>query len=245
MLKACLNGGRAPGTHPAVPVTAAQLAVDAERCQRLGAGAVHVHPRGPDGRESLAADTIAEAVDAIRVACPGLPVGVSTGAWIERDPDRRIGAIERWVVLPDFASVNVHEEGAAEVAAALYRRGVAVEAGIWTVAAVDAWRDWSTPCLRLLVECMADDVTQALVDADAILRAIGAEHETDVLLHAEGPAVWAVLREAVARGLDTRVGLEDTLVLPDGTPAPDNAALVAAAVDLGAGSDRPRTVKKS
>ncbi|MGN6634958.1 MAG: 3-keto-5-aminohexanoate cleavage protein [Oryzihumus sp.] len=37
------------------------------------------------------------------------------------------------------------------------------------------------------------------------------------------------------RGLDTRVGLEDTLRLPDGTPAPDNAALVAAARARGAG----------
>ena len=37
------------------------------------------------------------------------------------------------------------------------------------------------------------------------------------------------------RGLDTRIGLEDVLVLPDGSPATDNAALVAAARALGAG----------
>jgi uncharacterized protein (DUF849 family) len=29
--------------------------------------------------------------------------------------------------------------------------------------------------------------------------------------------------------LDARIGLEDVLVLPDGRPAPDNGALVAAA----------------
>jgi uncharacterized protein (DUF849 family) len=55
-----------------------------------------------------------------------------------------------------------------------------------------------------------------------------------VLLHAEGPATWPVLAEAVRRGLDTRIGLEDTLCLPDGSPAEDNAALVAAAVAIGA-----------
>ncbi|MGH8834449.1 MAG: 3-keto-5-aminohexanoate cleavage protein [Actinomycetes bacterium] len=35
--------------------------------------------------------------------------------------------------------------------------------------------------------------------------------------------------------MDTRIGLEDTLVLPDGSVAPDNAALVAAAVALAHG----------
>jgi uncharacterized protein (DUF849 family) len=43
---------------------------------------------------------------------------------------------------------------------------------------------------------------------------------------------WAVLRRAIAAGHDIRVGLEDTLVLDDGSPAAGNAELVAAAVAL-------------
>jgi uncharacterized protein (DUF849 family) len=35
-----------------------------------------------------------------------------------------------------------------------------------------------------------------------------------------------------ARGHGIRTGLEDTPVLPDGTPAPGNGALVAAAAEL-------------
>jgi uncharacterized protein (DUF849 family) len=35
--------------------------------------------------------------------------------------------------------------------------------------------------------------------------------------------------EAAARGYDSRVGFEDTLELPDGTLAPNNAVLVAEA----------------
>jgi uncharacterized protein (DUF849 family) len=53
-----------------------------------------------------------------------------------------------------------------------------------------------------------------------------------VLLHGEDGSAWPVLRHAVRLGLDTRVGLEDTLVLPDGRPAPDNAALVRAALGV-------------
>ncbi|MEV5764347.1 3-keto-5-aminohexanoate cleavage protein, partial [Micromonospora sp. NPDC052213] len=53
MLKACLNGARGRDEHPSVPVTPADLAADAARCARLGAGGVHEHPPGADGRVCL------------------------------------------------------------------------------------------------------------------------------------------------------------------------------------------------
>ncbi|WP_229401203.1 3-keto-5-aminohexanoate cleavage protein [Micromonospora okii] len=233
MLKACLNGGRTRAEHPAVPVTPAELAGDAARCAALGVAAVHVHPRDAAGAESLAPGVIDAAVTALRAACPGLPVGVSTGAWIEPDPAARVAAVRAWRVLPDFASVNVHEAGAEQVAEALAERGVGVEAGVWTVDAVAAYRRWRVPVLRVLVECLATEPAVALTDASGILAALPSDHPP-VLLHAEGPAVWSILDEAVERGLDTRIGLEDTLHLPDGAPAADNAALVAAAARRGA-----------
>ncbi|RKN49200.1 3-keto-5-aminohexanoate cleavage protein [Micromonospora endolithica] len=234
MLKACLNGGRGRDAHPAVPVTPAELAADAARCAALGVGAVHVHPRDHDGAESLRPTVIAEAVAAIRAARPGLRIGVSTGEWIEPDPAARVAAVRSWTVLPDFASVNAHEPGAEAVAVALRDRGVAVEVGLWTPDAVGAYRDWRVPVERILVECMAEKPAEALTDADAILDALDPDGPPR-LLHAEGGAVWPVLVEAVRRGLDTRIGFEDTVHLPDGSPAADNAALVAAATALGAG----------
>ncbi|WP_196927877.1 3-keto-5-aminohexanoate cleavage protein [Micromonospora ureilytica] len=233
MLKACLNGGRDRRAHPAVPLTAAELAADAARCAALGVAAVHVHPRDETGAESLRPAVIADALTAIRAARPGLPVGVSTGAWISPDPAARVAAVRAWPVLPDFASVNAHEPGAEAVAAALHERGVLVEAGLWTLDAVAAYRRWRVPAGRVLVECMAEDVAVALADASRVLAALPADAPS-VLLHAEGPATWPVLAEAVSRGLDARIGLEDTLCLPDGSPAADNAALVAAAVAVGA-----------
>ncbi|MEJ3743458.1 3-keto-5-aminohexanoate cleavage protein [Actinomycetes bacterium KLBMP 9797] len=237
MLKACLNGGLRRGAHPAVPMTPAELAADAVRCEHAGARAVHVHPRDDDGRETLDAAAVGAAVSALRRACPRLPVGVSTGAWIEPDPDARVAAIKAWTVLPDFASVNAHEEGAERVAAALHAQGIGVEAGLWTPAAVSAYATWTVPCLRILLECMARDPDEALDTARQLLAALpdsGSDTRPPVLLHAEGPAVWDVLREAVRRRLDTRVGLEDTRTMPDGTMASGNAALVEAAVAYGA-----------
>jgi len=45
-------------------------------------------------------------------------------------------------------------------------------------------------------------------------------------------ATWPVLRAALRLGRDIRVGLEDTVVLPDGRPASGNRELVEAAVRL-------------
>jgi uncharacterized protein (DUF849 family) len=233
MLKACLNGGLSRDRHPAVPITPAELAADAARCRAAGAAAVHIHPRGDDGRETLDAADVAAAVAAIRRECPGLPVGVSTGEWIEPDPAARVAAIRAWTVLPDFASVNAHEEGAEAVAAVLRERGIGVEAGLWRPEAATRFRSWRVPCLRLLLETMEADPAAAIANAQQMLAILPADHPP-VLLHAEGPATWSVLVEAVARSLDTRIGLEDTQTLPDGSSARDNATLVAAAVALGA-----------
>jgi uncharacterized protein (DUF849 family) len=53
-----------------------------------------------------------------------------------------------------------------------------------------------------------------------------------VLLHGLDESCWPLLEHAAARGVQTRIGLEDTLLLPDGSTADGNAALVSAAVQL-------------
>lgn len=48
---------------------------------------------------------------------PTLPIGLSTAAWIEPDTERRIASIRKWEILPDFASVNMSEDGHSEAVA--------------------------------------------------------------------------------------------------------------------------------
>jgi uncharacterized protein (DUF849 family) len=233
MLKVCLNGRLARDAHAAVPITPVEVAADAVRSEAAGAQAAHVHPRDVDGRESLHPAVVADTLDALRTAAPHLPVGVSTGEWIEPDPDERVHAIRGWHALPDFASVNAHEPGAERVAQALHDNGIGVEAGLWTLEAVDAFTAWPVPCLRVLLELTDADPDEAVAHATRLLAALP-PLRPPVLLHGEGPAAWAVLREAVRQGLDTRIGLEDTRTTPDGAVADGNAELVAAAIALGA-----------
>jgi uncharacterized protein (DUF849 family) len=56
------------------------------------------------------------------------------------------------------------------------------------------------------------------------------------LQHGDGEATWILIEDAIRRGLDTRVGLEDTRHDPNGQRTNGNEALVAAARALGAGA---------
>ena len=230
IVKACLNGARGVKEHPRLAVDRSVLAEEARAAVLAGAMAVHVHPKGLDGQDSLSADAVASVVETVRTACPGVPVGVTTGAWAAPILQERLEAIRSWSVLPDFASVNWHEDGADAVAQALLGRGVGLEAGVWHTAGLDAWA--ASPirgrCLRVLVELPdIGDVDEIGRQAITLVSAVRTHvPDVPVLLHGEGDSAWPALRLAVELGLDTRIGLEDTFVLPDGRVAAGNAELV-------------------
>ena len=56
------------------------------------------------------------------------------------------------------------------------------------------------------------------------------------LQHGDREAIWVLLTDAVRRRIDTRIGLEDTFLGPDGRRTEGNVALVRGAVQLGAGA---------
>jgi uncharacterized protein (DUF849 family) len=218
----------------ALPLQPDQLAAAAKGCVAAGAVTIHFHVRSPDGRESLAAVDVARAVTAVRIACRGIPVGVSTGAWIEPDPDRRLAQVRRWHVLPDYASVNFHEQGAVEIAEELLELGVGVEAGLSDVGGAEVLvrSRLEDRCLRVLLEPQESQPAAALETVAALERLLGTTAGTPRLLHGVDSTAWPLLEEAARRGHDARIGLEDTLRLPDGKPARDNDELVRAARTL-------------
>ncbi|MES9522654.1 3-keto-5-aminohexanoate cleavage protein [Streptomyces capoamus] len=232
MVQVCLNGRRSAADGVRIPVSPEELARSAAEAVAAGATSVHVHPRTPCGQDSLSARVLGPALEAIR-ARVRVPVGVTTGAWAEPDPAARLDRVRAWSVLPDFASVNWHEPGAEEVAAELLARGVAVEAGIWSGTG-GAGRFAASPLgprvLRVLAEVTDPDPATAEASARALLAELGTAHGRPVLLHGEEGGTWPVLRLAFRLGLTTRVGLEDTLFLPDGRRARSNAELVGEAL---------------
>ncbi|GAA2309689.1 3-keto-5-aminohexanoate cleavage protein [Streptomyces kunmingensis] len=217
-----------------MPLSPGALAEAAGAAVAAGASDVHVHPKSPCGQDTLSPRSVAATLEAVRNRV-AVPVGVTTGAWAEPDPDARVARIRSWTVLPDHASVNWHEAGAEAVAAALLERGVGVEAGIYS--GTDAAERFAASplaprVLRVLAEVTEHEPGAAEGAARALLDDIGSGHGRPVLLHGEEGGAWPVLRVAARLGLGMRIGLEDTLVLPDGGRAGSNAELVEVALRL-------------
>ncbi|HEY6780522.1 MAG TPA: 3-keto-5-aminohexanoate cleavage protein [Thermoleophilaceae bacterium] len=231
LIQACLNGARRRGEHPFLPLLLDELVRDARACARAGATSLHVHPRDGAGKETLDPGLVDTAAGAMRAGA-GIPVGVTTGAWIEPDPERRAALVSEWTS-PNFASLNLYEEGFEAVAWALLDTGIEIEAGIETEADVERLvaSGLANRVLRVLIEVVDEDPEEAARHALELDRALDA-HGVGAprLHHGSGDATWAVIAQAGELGRDLRIGLEDVLTLPNGDLAPDNAALVGAAV---------------
>lgn len=229
MIQACLNGSRVRGSHPALPLTPEQIAQSARECVQVGARTLHLHPRNAEGQQALDGKVVGAAVQALRQVLPDIPIGVSTIATIASDFSERVKLIEGWEAKPDFASLNLCEEGWLEVGKTLLRIGVEIEAGVWSEA--DAIRLVESPlaeqCLRVLLEPQETSLEIALANLGAIERVLDeAALRAPRLLHGLEATTWPLIETALQRGYDTRIGFEDTFYLPDGTLARSNAELV-------------------
>jgi uncharacterized protein (DUF849 family) len=232
-IQAALNGGRTRAEHASVPITPEELAASARDPVAAGATSIHFHARSHDGHESVYAGDVASGLRAIRAAAPGIPVGVSTGEWILPDLKLRHQAIAQWTLLPDFASVNMNEEGAIEVAEWLLSRGVGVEAGLSDVRGAEIFvaSGLGARCLRVLLEPMEPDMLVALQIVASIESVLATGSvRPPILLHGLNATAWPFIEEAARLGRETRIGFEDVLVLRNGEIAASNAALVSEAV---------------
>jgi uncharacterized protein (DUF849 family) len=232
ILQAALNGNR---DHPALPRTPVELAEEARIAVKAGAHVLHLHPYDENNRETLAAGPCAAALRAVRAACPGVPVSLSTSAGIEPDPKKREMLINSWTEMPDLVTANMGEKGILDLCELLFAKGIGIEAGLLSL---DDARSFvlsgvAPRCVRAMVEPLDLDPNDAIVHATAIEHELAlADIRLEQVHHGDGIASWAVNRRAAARGHGIRTGLEDTPVLPDGRITTGNGELIAAAALL-------------
>ena len=175
-------------------------------------------------------------VQAIRAVCPGVPISQTTAIYIAGDdPERRQALIAGWSELPELVTANQGEEGIVELCEHLLARGVGIEAGLLSVPDAEAFVESPIAgrCIRALVEPLDADPDAAVAHGAAIEAVLAqAGLGLEQVHHGDLIASWAVSEHGARRGHGIRTGLEDTTVLPDGTPARDNAELVRAAAKL-------------
>ena len=245
-----------PQQHP-VPVTPAQMAAEARDAFNAGASIMHVHLRSQDeGLGHLPSwdpDVAAQVVDAIRDACPGVVINLTTGV-VGKDISGPAACLRR--VRPEIAACNagtlnylkIKDNGEWAWPPMVFDNPVAKVQQM-----LDVMRETGT---KPEFECFDVGILRSVamylkagmfsgvpevnfvmgvasgMPCDAALLSLlpgyapeGATWQTTLIGRAE---VWPVHQKAAELGGHLRTGLEDTFYLPDGSRAGGNGALIEA-----------------
>ncbi|MCP9971468.1 3-keto-5-aminohexanoate cleavage protein [Actinomadura madurae] len=225
MLQVCPNGSRTEG----VPTSPDEIAAAVRAAIDVGAEDVHVHPKDAAGRRHHGAAPRRRDRHRRPHRDARRPRRRDDGGLDGRRPGR---ARRARPVLDGPARPRVGElprGGRRAGRRGALRAGVAIEAGIFSgTDAAQRFLAWphAHHVLRILAEVTDPDPETATGTAKELLHDLGTRLSVPILLHGEDGGAWPVLRLAARLNLDVRIGLEDTLGLPDGSPAADNAALV-------------------
>ena len=248
-----------PQQHP-VPVTPAQMAAEARDAFNAGASIMHVHLRqqtpGMGHLPSWDPDVAAEVVDAIRAACPGVIINLTTGV-IGKDISGPVACIRR--VRPEIAACNAGSLNYLKI------KGN----GEWAwppmvfdnpVAKVQQFLDVMAECgTHPEFECFDVGIVRSvgMFVQNGMLKAEMGRPEYNLVmgvasgmpcdaellallprLMAPGAVwqstligrqeIWPVHQKTAELGGMLRTGLEDTFYLPDGSRAAGNGVLIEA-----------------
>lgn len=244
------NGAR-PGkaNHPAVPVTLDELAACAAECHAAGAEAIHLHVRDAAGGHVLDAELFNRAAAAVERATGG-------AMWVQATTEAvgRYSAADQRALLPRLRVPAVslglrelipdasEEAAAAEALAALTGRGVSVQYFLYEPAEIPRFADLVR---RGVVPDVALDVLFALghytigdTETEVLVAFLSAWADSGLAGRAEwaacafGRTETRALAAVLALGGKARVGFENSMLMADGSRAPDNAARVAEIVAL-------------
>jgi uncharacterized protein (DUF849 family) len=206
------NGARkTKADHPALPMTALEIAADAEDCLAAGAAMIHLHVRDGEGRHTLSVEAYREAIGALRDRLgDNLIIQATSESVGVYEPEQQMAMVRE--LKPEAVSLALREllpAGADQGPFADFAHWVAQEA---------IMAQWILYC-----------VGQRSEPADLLAFLAAASGDDPWAICAFGPKEAAAGLTAAALGGHVRVGFENNLQLPDGTLAPDNAASVAAA----------------
>ncbi len=247
-----------PKQHP-VPVTPAQMAAEARDAFNAGASVMHVHVRNQeDGMGHLPSwdpEVMAAVVDAIREACPGVIINLTTGV-VGKDISGPLACIRR--VKPEIAACNAGSLNYLKIK----------EDGQWAwppmvfdnpVSKVQQFLDVMQECgTHPEFECFDVGIVRSVgmyIKAGMLKPEMGRAEYNLVMGVASGmpcdadllallpqwmapnsvwqatligrAEIWPVHQKTAELGGMLRTGLEDTFYLPNGERASGNGALIA------------------
>jgi 3-keto-5-aminohexanoate cleavage enzyme len=218
--------------NPDLPVTAGEVALDVRRCADAGAVLFHVHARDVDQKPTLDRDAFKESVLKIKEVAPEAIIQLSTGGRAGKDWEARATPVR---LLPEMASFTtgsnnlpgmIYENSPQfiEFLAKVFKEtGVKPEIEVFETGMINnalflQSKGYLNPPLHFQFVLGAPGSMPASVRnlsflADSIPA--GSTWTAAGIARAEVPLAAA----AIVMGGHVRVGLEDNLYLPDGSPA--------------------------
>ena len=228
--------------HPNMPVSRDELLADLRECFRAGATGVHLHVRDSFGAETFDPVVVNETCRQVREIAAEVGVaaeiGLTTGAWIVPDLDRRTAMIREWEGV-DCATVNLSERGFDRVMQVMLEAGIGIDVGLWAPVEMDALlaSGFLAHVQRISIELDSGEPYYLSGEPSVLAQQVNdaldaAGSACPRLTHGMNDWTWPLVADAFRRGHDTRVGFEDSVYLPDGARAQSNAHLVRAALAL-------------
>ncbi len=241
------NGGRKTrADHPSLPITPDELARTAAECLEAGAAMIHLHVREANGGHLLDADAYRETISAIREAVGDrLVLQITSEALGIYQPAEQMRVVRE--TRPEAVSLALREfvpDEAAEKEFASFLQWIWRERIMPQIILYDAddkrrladlqargmlpWDD--VPVLYVLGRYTKNQQSQP----SDLLPFLSPETRSygHWMVCAFGREEAACVATAALLGGHVRVGLENNLLLPDGTTAASNAALVEAAANI-------------
>jgi len=256
LIMAAVNGARrAKADHPALPMTAKEIAADVAACAEAGAAMAHVHVRDEDGRHVLDAALYERAFAEIAArAGPNALVQATTEAAGRYQPGEQVALIK--TLRPTAVSIALSEilpDPSDDAARGRFRElchWMNTEA-IWpqfilyqpdhveTLLRLHGDGDipFAEPFLLFVLGRYRDGQVATPADLPPFLDALG-DAKATWMVCAFGAQEHACAQAAMAAGGHVRIGFENNLHMPDGGVAGSNADLIAVTAEAARNSGR-------
>jgi 3-keto-5-aminohexanoate cleavage enzyme len=237
--------------NPNLPTSPEEIAAAVEEAYRAGAAVAHIHLRDEQQRPTADLDIAKRTMDLIAERCPIL-IQMSTGVGLSVPFEDREKLVE---LRPRMATLNPCSmsfgdgeflnppKGVRRLAARMRELNVKPELEIYDTGHLEA-------CMALLDEGLLAEPLQFSI-VMGVRGGMAATPENLITMVGRLPAgaTWQIIAIGkanlqltaigLALGGNARAGMEDTLYLGRGQPAPGNLPLVERAVQLARDLDRP------
>lgn len=246
MIMVAPNGARRTKCdHPAIPLSGQEIAAEAVACARAGASALHLHVRNNDNRHTINPDAYRLVLDEIRaVMGEDLVIQITSEAAGVYSPPEQMDMVRR--VKPEAVSLAMAEilpPGGDERRVTEFLHWLKGEriAPQFIVFSADELREFlafrekgvvpfAEPFLLFVLGRYSASQESQPDDLAPFLDALG-DAELPWSMCAFGRNEAACVKAAIEAGGHVRVGFENNLLRPDGTPYGTNCEVVRSAAE--------------